>query len=183
MNAKSTAGSARINEPTFSDLFNEYYLSLCYFAEGILKDHSLAKDAVSTVFEKLLKDEKPGELQFPKSYLYRAVLNACQNLSRDTKTRDRHQSAAEINFTANEDDILERIYRAEVYRELFSAIDTLPDKCRQIMHLSYREGLKVDEIAQILKVSSSTVKTQRAIGIKQLRKLLSNAAFFLLMTI
>lgn len=182
MNAKPT-GSARTRDQDFSKIFNEYHFALCYFAEGLLKDHSLAKDVVSTVFEKLLSTGFPLDIQSQSSYLYKAVYNGCQNLKEERATRDKYQTAAGNTLAPIDDAILERIYRAEVYRELFGAIDQLPEQCRRVMHLSYREGLKVDEIAQLLQVSSSTVKTQRTIGIKRLRRLLSDAAFLMLLTL
>jgi RNA polymerase sigma-70 factor (ECF subfamily) len=55
----------------------------------------------------------------------------------------------------------------------------LPPGCRNVIELSYKDGLKIQEIADRLDVSPSTVKTQRARGLIILKKLLSSKALAL----
>lgn len=179
MNAKPTAGSARTHEQSFTDLFNEYNMALRYVAEGILKDRSQAKDAVATVFESLWNTGRWQDLQSPSSYLYRAVYNTCLNMDISDKARHKRQKSASDQTAEIDDATLERIYRAEVYRELHAALQKLPDQRRRVMQLSYLEGLTVEETARLMQISTSAVKTHRARGVKQLRKLLSDQLFAL----
>lgn len=179
MNAKPTAGSARTHEQGFTDLFNEYNATLRYFAESILKDRNQAKDAVATVFESLWNNGNWQELQTPSSYLYKAVYHTCLNMNTSNKARQKRQKTASIQPADIDDAVLERIYRAEVYRELHSALQKLPEQCRRAMQLSYLEGLTVEETARVMEISASAVKTHRMRGVKQLRKLLSDQVFSL----
>jgi len=58
-----------------------------------------------------------------------------------------------------------------------SAIDALPSKQREIIHLRYDEGLKIHEIGKILGVSSGTVKSRLFHAtLKLKRRLLRNPA-------
>jgi RNA polymerase sigma-70 factor, ECF subfamily len=58
-----------------------------------------------------------------------------------------------------------------------SAIDALPPKQREIIHLRYDEGLKIHEIGKILGVSSGTVKSRLFHAtLKLKRRLLRNPA-------
>ncbi|MBS1660852.1 MAG: sigma-70 family RNA polymerase sigma factor, partial [Bacteroidetes bacterium] len=95
------------------------------------------------------------------------------------KARHKRQKSASDQPTEIDDAILERIYRAEVYRELHAALEKLPDQCRRVMQLSYLEGLTVEETAKLMQISTSAVKTHRTRVVKQLRKLLSDQVFSL----
>ena len=44
--------------------------------------------------------------------------------------------------------------------EIFAAVMGLPDKCRIIVHLFYYEDYSVKEIAEVLEIKESTVKSQ-----------------------
>ena len=80
-----------------------------------------------------------------------------------------------------EEDVSEKIIRAEVVNELFKAIELLPAACREIFRLGYIEGLSNPKIAEVLDVSVNTVKTQKQRGIKILRNVLRPEAIFLLL--
>ena len=50
-----------------------------------------------------------------------------------------------------------------------NAINSLPEKCREIFVLSRIEGLQYKEIASQLNISINTVENQMAIALKKLR--------------
>ena len=58
------------------------------------------------------------------------------------------------------------------YREVYSAVLSLPAKYRAVIHLHYFEGLSVAEIAQMLRVPEGTVKSQLSRGRALLRDML-----------
>ena len=58
------------------------------------------------------------------------------------------------------------------YREVYSAVLSLPGKYRAVIHLHYFEGLSVAEIAQMLRVPEGTVKSQLSRGRALLRDML-----------
>lgn len=84
------------------------------------------------------------------------------------------------------DDILEfdfNILQEEVYAILINALDSLPEKCKEVFELSCLEGMKYKDIAQQLNISINTVKSQRARAIELLKVKLINypeLLFFLL---
>ena len=57
----------------------------------------------------------------------------------------------------------------EVHQMLYDAIESLPDKYRQIFELSFKQGLKNTEIAAMLGVAEITVKKRKADMISMLR--------------
>ena len=58
------------------------------------------------------------------------------------------------------------------YREVYSAVLSLPAKYRAVIHLHYFEGLSVAEIAAALQLAEGTVKSQLSRGRALLRDLL-----------
>ena len=50
--------------------------------------------------------------------------------------------------------------RSQTEARLWTAIDSLPEKCREIFILSKRDGLKYEEIADELGLSVNTVRNQ-----------------------
>jgi RNA polymerase sigma-70 factor (ECF subfamily) len=55
-----------------------------------------------------------------------------------------------------------------------SAIESLPEKCREIFILSKIEGKKQKAIAQELNISVNTVENQMAIAYKKLKEILKD---------
>ena len=58
------------------------------------------------------------------------------------------------------------------YREVYSAVLSLPGKYRAVIHLHYFEGLSVAEMAKMLQVPEGTVKSQLSRGRALLRDML-----------
>ena len=61
------------------------------------------------------------------------------------------------------------------YREVYSAVLSLPGKYRAVIHLHYFEGLSVAEMAAMLDVPEGTVKSQLSRGRALLRDMLKEA--------
>lgn len=64
------------------------------------------------------------------------------------------------------------VEEAELNDRINSAIQTLPEKCRQIFLLCRYEGLKYAEVAEKLQLSVKTVEMQMGIALKRLRGML-----------
>lgn len=59
--------------------------------------------------------------------------------------------------------------RSMIEARLWMAIDSLPEKCREIFLLSKRDSLKYKEIGEKLKISTKTVENQIAKAMKILK--------------
>ena len=59
--------------------------------------------------------------------------------------------------------------RSQTEARLWTAIDSLPEKCRQIFLMSKRDGLKYMEIADELGISENTVRNQISKALKILK--------------
>ena len=63
----------------------------------------------------------------------------------------------------DDDDAMER---SQTEARLWTAIDSLPEKCREVFILSKRDGLKYEEIADELGLSVNTVRNQISKALK-----------------
>lgn len=145
------------------NLFRYHYRPLCIFALHYLKDIDASEDVVQEAFALLWEKLSAGEkVVNQKGYLYSIVKNRSLDILRKGGL-----TGEAISLDGSVDDIEEpTVEDAEVEARLWTAIDTLPEKCREIFLMSKRDGLKQEEIAQELGVSLQTVKNQVSKALK-----------------
>jgi len=160
------------DDEAFSQLFDDYYVTLCFFAIKYVSDMDLSRSLVQQVFVDLwAKREKLNIRYSPKSYLYHAVKNRSIDYLRKKKNSiplsDTFENIQSLPFQ----DLVEE---AELNERINKAINRLPEKCREIFLLCRFEGLKYSEIAEKLNISVKTVEMQMGIALKKLRNSLSD---------
>ena len=145
------------DKEAFRYLYEYYFAKMVLFAESYLYDEEEARDLVQDLFFHLWKHA--GALQVAtsvKAYLFTSVRNRCLNVIRDRKIRDEHNNKlfeAQL-FSGTEDVIIDE----DVHRRLQEALNSLPDKCREIILLKVVEGKKNKEIAEQLNIVETTMK-------------------------
>lgn len=169
-------------EDGFDYLFRRYNSTLCFFANQFVKNLPEAEDIVSDVFIKIWEGrESFGHVEDMQSYLYKSVRNACLRW-REKRRAEAGNLKAAAGSPINEMSVEEGMIRTEVMRELHESIELLPTECKRIFTQLYLEGKTVKEIAEELKLSVSTVKTQKARALAFLRGKLSPLGLLMLLT-
>lgn len=173
---------AIINTGTLASYFNEYFEVLHRYAYTMLKDSDEAKDVVQIIFIQLWeKRDTLAIRQSVRAYLYTATHNHCLNRIKSQQTRQRHYdhfATGEVQAsTASED----QLYLRELKKEVLSAMDTLPDKCREIFYKSRFEEKTYPEIAKELGISIKTVEAQMGKALRTLRTLLADRTWLYLL--
>lgn len=157
------------NAREFEALFRKYYPSMCVVAYRFVKDRSVAEDLVQEVFIRLwVKKETYTEIPSLQTFLYVAVKNLCFNYLRDKKDTVDYNNTAILNL---EDHFHNYILEEETYRMISQAVDQLPAQSARIIRLAL-QGKQNKEIAEILNISVSTVKTLKYNAISVLRETL-----------
>ncbi|RFS19308.1 RNA polymerase sigma-70 factor [Chitinophaga silvatica] len=158
-------------------LFKEYYARLCYFAFQFTADKDKARDIAQEAFVTYIQSQHlsshPSAI---RNFLYSTVRNACLNAIRHEKVVEKYASNS-VQSEIDDTSIMLTMIQSEVMGEIYRAIETLPDACRQIIRMGYLEGLKNPEIADKLSISVNTVKTQKKRGIEMLKKRLNPEIF------
>lgn len=115
-----------------------------------------ANDVIQEAFARLLGSS--GRLQKPAAFLNRIVRNLLIDRSRRLAARPAHmplEPDLEIAVRAEQSDRLELEQMRERYRE---AVDSLPERMRDVFLLHRRDGLGYREIAERLDISVRTVE-------------------------
>ncbi len=141
----------------------QFYSPLCLFAERLLMDSAAAEDIVGESFIKLWNKRTDFEtLQNIKAFMYRTVRNACLNYLKQAKRDSLSKKQLAYLTSEKEEFVLNEMIRAEVLKEVMHEINKLPEQCGKVLKMGYLEGLKNQEIADLLNISVHTkVKTRR----------------------
>lgn len=123
---------------------------------------NLVHEAFIAVWEKF--DSLPPETSF-RSYLYTAVKNRSLNHVRDRKKQVSMEQVPEDSLSENNDLLVAR----ELEKEIELAIESLPEKCREVFEMSRKDGLKYAEISKKLDISVKTVEAQMSKALSVLR--------------
>lgn len=168
-------------ENVFEAMYKAYFAPLCYFARKYI-DEDDAEDVINNLFFKLWRQKEEFEtLQHAQSSLYVATRNACLNFLKLSKRAEARHYLVTAEAQASNEGFIENMIRAEVWAEIYREINRLPVQCARVISLSFLEGLKNDEIAKELNISEQTVKNQKSMGIKVLKKKLSGGSYLALL--
>ena len=109
----------------------------------------------------------PDEISL-KAYLYKSTRNRCYNIIKHKKIKVDY--AVTVCESLQDDNLfLKQILEEEIARELYQAIEILPERKKEIMKMCLR-GIKNNEIAELLNIKLQTVKTLKSQSYKILRK-------------
>jgi RNA polymerase sigma-70 factor, ECF subfamily len=164
------------NKLAFDSLFRKYYTPLSRFAFKLNGSEAAAEEAVQEVFINFW--EHRHHLEVSKSvlsYLFKAVRNKVYEQFIKAKTRAKYEEEYVANVPEHEEHQESDLDSYEIACLVWTAVEQLPEKCREIFQLSRDEGLTYNEIAVHLNISSKTVENQMGIAFKKLREILSPA--------
>lgn len=154
--------------PDMDNAFRQYYRPLCLYALHYLNDTEDAEDIVQDCFAKLWEHINQGRMIADlRVYLYTMVRNHCLDSLRRSSMIDASVSPTDLADRIPEEEYEERSF---VEARLWTAIDSLPERCREALLLSKRDGLKYEEIAERQGISVNTVKNQVSKALKTLKE-------------
>ena len=116
------------------------------------------------LWEKL---EQGAEVHNSRAYLYMTVRNRCLDQLRKNDIPTESLKPHDTYGIIDEDDAQER---SQTEARIWTAIDSLPVKCREVFIMSKRDGLKYEEIAEELGLSVNTVRNQISHALKVLKE-------------
>jgi RNA polymerase sigma-70 factor (family 1) len=167
-------------EKHFATLFELFNNRLVLFATGMLPAGEAAADLVQEAFVALWQRmDSFDDLAAIKVFLYLTVKNKCLNIYKHEKVIRRYNHTQPA--APEEKHIMLRLIEAEVAGEVQQALQQLPPGCRQVIHLSFFEGLRNQEVAARLHVSVNTVKTQKTRALRLMREILKSQPCHLLL--
>ena len=162
------------DEQVFEKLFVDWYGPLRAYACSVLRDESLAGEAVQAVFSRLWERREQVQVQTSlKAYLYGCVYHECLSWMRREKSRRAYRSGVVARLgngvARSPENASDRVEVGELEQQFQRALDELPEQCRAIFQLSRFSVLKYREIADQLGISVKTVEAQMGKALKLLR--------------
>lgn len=172
------------DKKSFDSLFKRFYPRLTAYACLFLEPQA-AEDMVQDLFVYLW--EHSGKINIHTSldaYLFKAIHQRCLNQIKQRKTHSYHHKLIEDYlaefeaqlFDPDTNESIRKLFMEELKEEINFAIDSLPEKCREVFMLSYIYDLKNKEISEVLGISPSTVENHIYNALKVLRKKLAKYA-------
>lgn len=179
MNERSAGLLARFrrgDDDAFEAIFREYSTQLCTFALHFTRSRDLAAEIVHDVFLMLWERRERLDVRSNlRAYLYKATRNRALEVTRrdglfrrwaDRTAREQeHDQAARLAPTPDE-----QLEQDERMAALQGAIDALPERRRMVLLLRWRDGLRNDEVADVMGISVKTVENQITQALRVLRE-------------
>jgi RNA polymerase sigma-70 factor, ECF subfamily len=166
------------NEEAVKLIFERYYVSLCLYAESILKNHQIAEEIVEDIFIHIwVHASETSIVDSVRNYLFRSTHNNCLKYLNRLKTEKKIFDNKDYTFTDHEilhslhvDYPIANMIAAELEIKAGEILETLPGQCKEIYALSRFENLSYSEIAAKLNITVGTVKTQMSRAFQKFRQ-------------
>jgi len=129
-------------------------------------------DVIQDAFIRVLAAKDKQELKSPKAYFFAVARNLAVDSIRKSKviSSGSYQGGEVMGILDESICIEEEVARNYELELLTQAIQSLPNRCRQIFTLSKVYGMTYNEIAEEMGISFHTVSAQVSIGLRKCAK-------------
>jgi RNA polymerase sigma-70 factor, ECF subfamily len=144
---------------------------LVWHAFRLLGSMPDAEDVVQDVFVRVFAAGRGEEVASIRAYLYRAVANACTDLLRSRTRVARRSEPVELDRLASgADSPPEAAQAVEESHRIEGLLGRLPREQADVIRLRVFDGLRLDEIAEVLDCPINTVSSRLRYGFQKLRE-------------
>jgi len=150
-------------EETLAALVSQYAGTLYRVAFSVLRNPADAEDAVQEAFLRVLRHrETLDEVRDRRVWLIRIVWNVVLDRKRRAKTRPETDDVADLARVLPSDGLSaeELAAAAQHHAHVLACVEKLPAKEREVLMLSAFEELNSVEIASVLEISESSVRSR-----------------------
>jgi RNA polymerase sigma-70 factor (ECF subfamily) len=153
----------RAEDEALAALVDQYAGALYRVAYSVLRNPADAEDAVQEAFLRVLRHRHSlGEVRDHRVWLIRIVWNIVLDRKRRAKTRPETDDVAELSRVLPSTGLSaeEIAAAAQHHAHVLGCVDRLPAKERQVLMLSAFEELTSVEIAEVLGITESSVRSR-----------------------
>jgi RNA polymerase sigma-70 factor (ECF subfamily) len=161
--ARTERARVRAEEETLAALVSEYAGTLYRVSFSVLRNAADAEDAVQEAFLRVLRHRDTlDEVRDRRVWLIRIVWNIVLDRKRRAKTRPETDDVAELARVLPAEGLSaeDRAAAAQHHAQVLACVETLPAKEREVLMLSAFEELSSVEIAQVLGITESSVRSR-----------------------
>jgi RNA polymerase sigma-70 factor, ECF subfamily len=153
----------RAEDDALAALVDQYAGALYRVAFSVLRNPADAEDAVQEAFLRVLRHRDTlGEVRDHRVWLIRIVWNIVLDRKRRAKTRPETDDVADLArvLPSNGLSAEELAAAAQHHAHVLACVDQLPAKEREVLMLSAFEELTSVEIAAVLEITESSVRSR-----------------------
>jgi len=154
---------SRSQDQALAALVSQYAATLYRVAFSVMRNAADAEDAVQEAFLRVLRHrDSLSEVRDQRVWLVRIVWNIVLDRKRRAKTRPETDDVSELArvLPASGLSAEERAAAAQHHAKVLACVEQLPPKERQVLMLSAFEELNSVEIASVLGISESSVRSR-----------------------
>jgi len=159
------------DEEAFKQIYYHFYKKLYLFSLALVKTKEAAEEITEDVFIKIWQQkEHISAIRNLRVYLYIATKNTSLNYLSKKAKDNLTQPFDNINVDLFKSSTTpeELMITAEMYRKIQQQVEALPLRCKMIFKLIREDGLKYNEVSDILNISVNTIDVQMAIAVKKI---------------
>jgi RNA polymerase sigma-70 factor (ECF subfamily) len=169
------------DQEAFRLIYKEFYIGLCIHANRFLHKKESAEEIVQEVFLRFWERRESIDIQETiGAYLFQSVRNACLNHLKHLQVEQKFQQEvtdmlkeAEDFYTITQENGQSIYLARELEHHINTAIEGLPEQCREIFKMSRFDGFRNQEIADKKGITIHTVQKQISIALEKLRVVLT----------
>ena len=162
----------------FDEIYRRYWQKVYTEAHKVVRDPDASSDITQEVFINLWEKRATTSIACLSAYLYGTTRNQVFKYLRNGKIAQTHLAKITKITASNH---TEQTVNFHQLQEMYSArLADLPERCREVFHLSRNEQLSTKEIATRLQISPKTVENQITKALKYLRAVLQVANLLIL---
>lgn len=168
----------------YRGLVEKYQNRVYGMVYGMLRNREDARDITQEAFVKAFRNLEGFRLEASfYTWLYRIAMNLAIDFTRKRKrresagfdegiaARDEDGGISEIHHGDSPRKALER---KQLFQQIMTAMDTLPEDQKQVILLRELEGLSYKEISEVMDIPEGTVMSRLFYARKKLQKLLTD---------
>lgn len=159
------------DQRAFRTLYDAYYNRIYAFALHLLKSGHLAEEVVQETFLKFWEQGyNLNKIINLESYLIASTRNRSLDMLRRIKLEINTDLKRVKEWSEGHNDTEESIILNDTMRILQDAIDLLPPQQKLVYQLCQQEGLRYEEVANKLNLSTLTVQSYMKLALRNVRK-------------
>ncbi len=154
----------------FSELYFIYYPKLVRFAKEFVILEEDAENITQDIFMNLWERRNSlNHINNMNAYLFKLVKNRCLDHLKHKIFEQKYAETEWASFKVESFEDYDVIEKKDMEELIRFAINSLPERCREIFLLSRFRNLKYKEISDHLSISVNTVECQMGIALRKLR--------------
>jgi RNA polymerase sigma factor (sigma-70 family) len=165
------------DQRAFSQFVQDYWQTLYYFVFRLTRNATESDVIVSDTFAKVWKLRANfDKFTSMRAFLYITARNSAYDHLRYEANRKKNQELlpgdlGELAATHTDDapDALNDIIRAELLKDIYKELASLPEQRKKVLTLFFLEDQSTEQVAQQLGISTDLVRNIKAQALKQLR--------------